>query len=366
MSYEIDFIGVKNDKAKQDADAIAFRWLENYIYKIVVYDGGLQAHGEELEKILKKYYLSNGDNTIDAVIVSHSDQDHTSGLATILENFDVKALYMNRPWIYAEELFNKYEVDDGRMTANSLAEKLKNDYKYIKNLEDIANDKGIPIYEVFQGKIIENRLTVLSPSKEFYLTLIAESEKTPITENRTSNLFETFAQKVFNYVKKALEKWNIETLKEDVSTSAENEMSTILLGKMENQSFLLVGDAGIRALNEAMDYADSICYPLIDNVSILQIPHHGGRHNVSPSVLNRLIGNILQEDEFIDKTAFVSAAENSDHPLQMVVNAYIRRGVKVYKTKGNTVCHHNGEVPSRGWCSCVKEEFSTMVEEWEE
>ena len=93
---------------------------------------------------------------------------------------------------------------------------------------------------------------------------------------------------------------------------------------------MLVGDAGIRALNAAMDYADSIGYPLIDNVSVLQIPHHGGRHNVSPSVLNRLLGNILIEGNFINKTALVSVAENSDHPLQMVVNAYIRRGVNVY------------------------------------
>ena len=33
MGYEVDFIGVKNTKAKQDADAIVLRWKENDAYK---------------------------------------------------------------------------------------------------------------------------------------------------------------------------------------------------------------------------------------------------------------------------------------------------------------------------------------------
>ena len=32
MGYEIDFIGVKNAKAKKDADAIVLRWKENDKY----------------------------------------------------------------------------------------------------------------------------------------------------------------------------------------------------------------------------------------------------------------------------------------------------------------------------------------------
>ncbi len=366
MGYEIDFIGVSEEKSKQDADAIVFRWLENEKYKVVVYDGGLQAHGEEMDSHLQNYYFSDGSNTIDAVIVSHSDQDHTSGLINILENYAVKALYMNRPWIYVDELFDK--VNDRRKTKNSLAEELKSKYAFVARLEEVANNQGIPIYEVFQGEIIEGRLTVLSPSRELYLDLLVESEKTPFTENNVSGYVESFAQKVSDYIKSKLEKWNIETLREDVVTSPENEMSAVIFGEMDKEGFLLVGDAGIRGLNAAMDYADSIGKHLIEKVSILQIPHHGGRHNVSPSVLNRLLGNIIPENdtESENKTAFVSAAENSDHPLQMVVNAYIRRGVKVYKTNGKTICHHNGNMPTRkGWGTCVKEKFDSIVEEWD-
>ena len=46
-------------------------------------------------------------------------------------------------------------------------------------------------------------------------------------------------------------------------------------------------------------------------MKFLQIPHHGGRHNVSPSILDRLIGEIVDEDETIGKTAFVSVVSSS-------------------------------------------------------
>ena len=109
MSYEIDFIGVGSE-VKQDADAFCFRWVDSYgkdgnpLYKIGVFDGGFESHGKAMAQHLNKYYFddANGEKTrnekvIDFVFVSHADQDHVSGLKEILEEFNVKALYMNRP-----------------------------------------------------------------------------------------------------------------------------------------------------------------------------------------------------------------------------------------------------------------------------
>ena len=50
MAYVIDFISVKESEAKQDADAILIRWKNEDSYKIAVYDGGFQAHGEKMQK----------------------------------------------------------------------------------------------------------------------------------------------------------------------------------------------------------------------------------------------------------------------------------------------------------------------------
>lgn len=362
MAYELDFVGVNTET--KDADAIGIRWKNNEKnYVAGVYDGGLQIYGEKLKEHIEECYFNDmEEKIIDFVICSHSDQDHTSGIKEILENHEVKALYMNRPWIYVDEILDK--VNDRRITKESLKKKLKEKYSYIADLENIAIKKNIPVYEAFQGMKISDKLTVLAPAKDFYLELLVESHKTPLEESLT---FKRMINEAFQKILNALiESWNEENLREDVTTSAENEMSVVILGQMEEENFLLTGDAGLRALKNAIEYAEEISISIKDTVNFYQIPHHGGRHNVSPSLLNSMIGEIITEGKTNGKTAFVSAGKNSNHPLQMVVNAFVRRGVKVYKTNGNII-HHSRNMPEReGWTSIDNLKFRSKVEEWED
>lgn len=46
-------------------------------------------------------------------------------------------------------------------------------------------------------------------------------------------------------MKNLIESWQDEKLREDVETTSENEMSVVVLGKMDEENFLLTGDAGI-------------------------------------------------------------------------------------------------------------------------
>lgn len=367
MAYEIDFIGI-NEETK-DSDAIGIRWKEEGRYKVGVYDGGITKYGEKLKEHIEDYYFDKTDEkkVIDFVICSHSDQDHVSGLKCILENFDVKVLYMNRPWLYVDEVIENAKAYDGRITKESLERRLKENYKYIAELEAIANDKGIEIKEAFQGEVIEERITILSPTKDFYLELLVESDKTALEEaeqRATNDSLGSKLKAVYEYVMSLLESWSDEKLKDNVTTSAENEMSVVVLGNMDEEDFLLTGDAGLRGLDMAINYSEEISNPIIDTVKFLQIPHHGGRHNVGPSILNRLVGNIVEEGETINKTAFVSAGKNSDHPLQIVVNAFTRRGVKVYKTDGHIIHHHKNMPERDGWTTIKKIDFKPEVEEW--
>lgn len=376
MSYEIDFIGVGSE-VKQDADAFCFRWVDSYgkdgnpLYKIGVFDGGFESHGKAMAQHLNKYYFddANGEKTrnekvIDFVFVSHADQDHVSGLKEILEEFNVKALYMNRPWEYVEELYEI--VKDGRITLKSLEERLKTSYSNIAALEEIAEKNSIPITPAFAGDVISERLRVLSPSKSFYLTLLAESNKTPETET----VFESaqkMVQKIKAYLLNILEDWNTETLHEGVTTSAENETSIVLLGQMDDETFLLTGDAGLRALSNAVDYAEkNLGIKVKDSVSFYQIPHHGGRHNVSPSILNRLVGCKVKEGSKPTKVAYVSVAKDSDHPLKVVTNAFVRRDATVYQTDGYTIWHHIGTPGRAGFTSITAVPFADTVEEWDD
>lgn len=85
MKYEIDFIGV-NEESSKDASASCFRFYSQECdrYITVIYDGGFSSHGKELVSLIKKYYSTDEKPYIDAVICSHSDDDHASGLCYLL------------------------------------------------------------------------------------------------------------------------------------------------------------------------------------------------------------------------------------------------------------------------------------------
>ena len=367
MKYELDFIGV-NEETK-DADAIGIHWVENDIHTIGVYDGGFSAHGNALKNIIEKFYFTEDKKDIDFVICSHSDQDHVTGLKNLLESNTIKTLYMNRPWQYIDELYEK--VNDGRITKKSLEERLKKIYKYIEEIESLAVEKGVEIREAFEGTIINKKITVLHPSKDMYISLIVESNKTSFLE--MSSQSKTFAEiiaeavaktfkKVYNWIK---ETWSEESLREDVNTSSENETSVVIVGDMTDEKFLLVGDAGITALNAANDYYSEKFGSIKNDVKIYQIPHHGGRHNVNSTILDKIVGDVVEQDKVIDKSAFVCSGKNSDHPLKMVTNAFVRRGVKVFVASGYTIHHHKGISSREGWSTSKKLEFSDKVEEWD-
>ena len=346
MNYEIEFLPVGN--GEKSGDAILVRYGEENEYKIMVVDGGNKESGEALVEHIKKYYKTSH---VDYVVNTHPDQDHASGLNIVLEELNVGELWLFRPWEntdFMSELFH-----DGRITDNSLKDRFKQAFKYAYELEEIAQKKGIPIYEPYQNSYIGD-FKVLSPSVEWYLDLLLESNKTP--EVKAS--FESMSDSVSSFVSKIFESLNFETLKEDGKTSPENESSVILYANFDGKGILLTGDAGIRALNKAYEYYPS----LSQNLKFIQIPHHGSRRNVAPSILNKILGEKGQSE---NKTAFVSASkEAKKHPRPIVVNAFIRRGCKVVSTEGSTIRHSHNMSNREGWSSAIPLEFKEEVEDY--
>lgn len=362
MAYEIDFIG--SPGVEKDNDAIAFRYYsyQESRYVVCVFDGGTTKVGEMLSNHLARYYLSPDTINcgIDYVFCSHADSDHSAGLRTILENHKVRHLVMNRPWLFLEEIYEK--VKDGRITKESLEKRLKEQYSFIADLEKIANERNIPILNGFQNTKLEGSLCICSPSKNSYLDRLSESPKTPEMESST----DSFSSNTIVASEKIQSRWGDDAIREDVRTSPENETSIVLrISPDGDKPFVLTGDAGCIALKDAMDFADANNLSL-NRCSFVQIPHHGGRHNVSPSILNRLLGPIVPFNTTLGKTAFVSVGDGSDHPRKSVVNACIHRGCSVYVSRTNTLWHHVGDVPKRNWSSATKEEYSEDVESWED
>ena len=366
MAYEIDFVG--SDKVTKDYGAIAFRYWSPSANRwvVCVFDGGTSEAGVVLSKHIETYYLQRLPKEIDMVFCSHPDLDHASGLKNILQKYSVRYLIMNRPWLYLDELYEK--VKDGRITKESLERTLREKYKFIDELESLAvQQRDCKIIPGLTESVLFPTMSIVSPTREFYIQSLVDSEKTPAMDSATGTIS---AQSFVSNALRALVKW-IKTIwgKDDIregeTTSAENESSIVLEVQPDgDEPFLLLGDVGCKGLSAAMDFADTNSIPL-NRCTFLQIPHHGGRHNVSPSVLDRLVGCKVTNGTKPIKVAFVSVGKGSDHPRKCVTNAFINRGCNVYVSSATTLHHYSGKVPDRGWTTAKAEPFSSEVESWD-
>lgn len=339
--FEIDFLGVETSKS---GDAIAIRYELAGQTTIHVVDGGYTTSGECLRDLINKYY--DNPTLINRVVATHNDGDHARGLIAILEHFEVGELWMLRPWEYAEELIEHFDTYE---SVPHLRGALRRAYANLAALETIAIDKGIPIYEPFQGAQI-GAFHVMAPSRERYFDLILTSNKTPESlgmESRVDSILGTIMEKAKTAVALLRASWGAEAFPPG-DTSNENEMSVVQYAVLNGKKILLTADTGRNGLQEVIDYAPYVGLTL-PGIDRFQVPHHGGRHNVNTDLLNAIVGPILQEQQEKGHfQAYISSAKaDEDHPRKVVQRALIHRGANLHMTEGQNIRTSGGAAPSR-------------------
>jgi beta-lactamase superfamily II metal-dependent hydrolase len=361
VGYEIDFLAVGEGEKSGDAIALRFGNLAGPCseQKVIVIDGGTKESGESLVSLIQTHYRTL---KVDTVISTHPDSDHSSGLTVVLEKLEVGCLFMHQPWNHADDI--RHLFDDERVTPSGLEERAWRSLQNARELEKIANKKGIPIREPFS----DDYRDVLSPSKAFYQQQLANFRCMPEPAKKAgmAALAEAVRVAVVEAIKWIAETWSTETLvePEEDATSAENNSSVVFLVDLSGDRFLFTSDAGMPALTEAANRAAAMGVDL-KTVKYVQVPHHGSKRNVGPTILDRILGPKKSEEAF-DKTAFVSVANDAEpkHPARKVVNAFQRRGAKVFATKGNGLCQRSKDLPKRdGWNDATKLPFYEQVDE---
>ena len=363
MGYEVDFLPVGDGDSSGDAIALRFGNLHGDRSEggVVVIDGGYQETGKKLAEHIRTYYRTD---SVDLVISSHPDNDHSSGLSVVLEELKVAELWMHKPWEHTDDMARLFR--SGRVTDASVSEALRKSLDSARDLERIANRKGIPIVEPFTGtNAFGGIIQVVGPTPAFYDSLLSDFRCTPTPQDSTLSAIEKLLSPVGKAVASVFEDWNFETLNDYGSTSAENNSSTIVLVQPKaTQSLLFTADAGIPALTLAANALDAIDFDY-NTVKMIQIPHHGSRRNVGPTILNRLLGPKRPADVNL-RTAVVSASKGGapKHPSKKVTNAFRRRGAHVYGTMNGATLHHFREAPDRpGWNAADAVPFFSQVEE---
>lgn len=322
--HEIDFLRVGAEEKSGDAIALRFPYQGRWV--VVIIDGGFVDVGAELVEHVQRWY---GTRHVDLVISTHPDGDHINGLTPVLEGLDVDELFVHLPRQH------RSDVSDWPAEA-------------VDDLVQVAHRRGVTITEPFTDETrFGGILTIAGPTVEYYESLLDAARLGAVQAAAASRgLGAAVAVAVRKLASQAVEYLPIETLTDLGETSESNNSSVITLLTMDGRRLLLTGDAGIPALTNAADYMDthpSVVLPL----KHFQAPHHGSRHNVGPTMLDRLLGPVTS---LTRGHGSVSASDKAPkHPSPKVANALLRRGYLTYSTEKNGVRFHN-DMPNRpGW-----------------
>lgn len=372
MNCEIEFLPV-GEKSKA-GDAIVVRYGTVESYELMIVDGGHEESGQLIVDHIRGYF--GKDAVISHVVLTHSDADHASGLRTVLSELAVNNLWLHVPWMHAADarpyFKNKQWTDDGLQKA------IWKEYDLINEIVQIALNKKPPIsiYFPFTGTQI-GPFRVLSPLKDLYTLLLPQFDRTPDPDQaaieaegfwigKPPSPLARVAEAVVAKVQKWFtESWDKERLKDGGVATASNESSVVLYGDFGDRRVLLTGDAGVLALTLAAYYAEQNNLTLQD-FEFVQIPHHGSRRNVGPTILNRLLGPIQPEGSPTRFPAFVSAPKDDDiHPRMMVLNAFTRRGARVVATQGTSKIHYGGFPKRPNYSAAEIIPFTPKVEDYD-
>lgn len=330
--YCIRFFHVGNDTKGGDAILIElFDEIDNPF--VILIDGGYKETGEKICQYIKDEY----DNPIIHLMVNtHPDIDHTSGLKVILENdeIEVKQIVMNRPWKDAG--LKPEHFKDGRITKNSLAERLRDEFAMADDIEDVAKEKKIPLDGAFQGyNLVPDVLTVLAPTKNSYRNFLLASGKSPdaYVDELNKKSYKKVELEEETYNGNGIIKWF-----DEEETSEVNQTSLVLSLKIGKEHFLLTGDAGKATLTNALDFYENLhgSYSSRD-FTVVQLPHHGSRKNINPDILNKLS----------PKSYIISCPPDGlkdGHPSKRLINKILelKQDSKIFITGKKNFVFHKG------------------------
>lgn len=317
----------------RSGDAIAMRFERPDTAQLthVIIDAGFQRAGEKLVEFVSTRYDTS---TVDLAILTHPDEDHIGGMGIVLRELKVDALALHR-----------LDAHGGNTLRAAGA---------VKNLCNVAEARGTDLYDAFQGlHAFGGALLVAGPTPEYYEQLVAaqvaeerSGRKAAAATARRSRIVESAQQ----LAARALNAFPVEFDFDDAGgTNPRNNSSAIVDVRLDDQRLLFTGDAGIPALKAALDFLDlrgrTDIYP-----TFLDVPHHGSRHNLDRSTIERLAGPASSSPR---GTAFISvaekAAEDPRYPSPRVTNALGRRGYFVGETKAQAIWHSRGVGPRPGY-----------------
>jgi len=338
MQYQIDFLPC-GEKTCGEAIAIRFGDLESGDLTkqfVILIDGGFTGDTTKVISHMKDHY---GTDYIDLMVSTHPDNDHIGGLPGIVENARVANLWMHLPWEHSADYL---EARQSEFVNASVTKKLQKALSSSNDLALAADAKNLAIVEPFTGTQFTTpygTVTVLGPTVQHYESLIAQILGGSTASAPQKSGLEAALQKILAAAQNVVESHHIETLSDKGDTTASNNTSVVLILQLNSgEKFLFCGDAGKSSLEIAYTAYELLGHQT-GELTLVQVPHHGSRRNVGPTILNKFLGDKHPTVGGKRGNAVVSVGKVCDvhgHPKKVVTNAFKRRGYPVTQTRGTT------------------------------
>jgi beta-lactamase superfamily II metal-dependent hydrolase len=321
--YELDFHAVGEGERSGDAITVRYTIPGQEAPIVGVIDAGFAPNGEIIAEHVPRYY---GTNRVDWCLSTHPDADHINGMGVVVRELDVQNLLIHRPSLHG------YVSNSGAKAAEELTK--------------LVEGKGGAVTQPFTGVGgFDGSLLIAGPTEAYYRETLA-AQVDVVKEAASATFAQRFGAPVLKAARRLLESFPVETNFGDAGgTNPRNNSSAILSLMVDGQHLLFFGDAGVLAINPAMDYLDgqgrTSEWP-----KVLLLPHHGSRRNLARDTIQRILGNPTDATYGF---AVASVSAESDNPSPRVANAVGRRGYPVYTTSGTSI-RIPWEAPARyGW-----------------
>lgn len=196
--------------------------------KLMVIDTGPSSSSDKLQKYLKVLGINKGD-IIDYLILTHTDIDHIGNAKMIIENYEIKNIYI--PKVYSNyEVKNNLNVFDFNINTSLIWEEV---------CFSIANENVENLFYNEMDLVIENHQADYS--------LIFNSP---------------FSEKI----------------------SDSNNYSPIMVLKYKSFKFMFVGDIDASVEQEFLNYYSSVLNNF--DIDILKVSHHGSKNSTTNEFLS--------------------------------------------------------------------------------
>lgn len=324
--FEFDFLAVGDGERSGDAIALRYSHLETGAWVFGVIDAGFDDDGDAIVDHVERHY---GVNSIDFFLSTHPDADHINGAGQVMRGLNVGTLMIHRPAIHG------YPGNSGADHAEELVA--------------LALEQGSQVVEPFTGvNGFGGSLRIAGPTPAYYEAMLeAQEETTKTTSSGGRSLVERFYGSAVATARQVLDAFPGEVFFDDAGgTNPRNNSAAILSLVIDGEHFLLPSDAGVPAITQALDVLDANGQTALD-LNMLALPHHGSRHNLDRSTIERILGEPTTAPRGV---AIASVSKDSPSPSPRVANACGRRGYPVFATAGRSLWHCSDGIPARyGW-----------------